>query len=217
MDFLITFIEGIASFISPCVLPVIPAYLSYFGVKSKSTKKAIINSLSFILGFSIVFVLLGVFAGSFGRLVHNYINYLNIVLGVLLIIMGINYMGLIFIKALNKTKGMQKRDTDLTIITSLLFGIFFSLTWTPCIGAFLSSALVMASTTGSVLKGALLLFIYSLGLGLPFIVTTIFMEKIKKTFDFIKKHYNIINKISGLILVIYGIYIIVSGIAGIIN
>lgn len=212
MDYLITFVEGIASFISPCVLPVIPVYISYFATESKSSKKAVINSLSFVFGFSVIFVLLGVFAGSFGNLVHEYSSYINIILGVLLIIIGLNYMGVIFIKILNKTKGVKKGNTDLTIFTSLLFGMLFSLTWTPCIGAFLSSALIMASTSGSILKGAVLLLIYSIGLGVPFIITTLFMEKIKGTFDFIKKHYNIINKISGSILVLYGVFNVINGI-----
>ncbi len=217
MEYLITFVEGIASFISPCVLPMIPVYLSYFMAESKSTKKALINSLGFVLGFSIIFILLGVFAGSFGRLIHSYSNYINIVLGVLLTVIGLNYMGVIFVKFLNKTKGMKQRDTNLTFITSTLFGMLFSLTWTPCIGAFLSSALILASSTGSVLKGALLLFIYSVGLGLPFIVTTLFMEKIKGTFDFIKKHYNIINKIAGGFLILYGCFNIINGIIGIVK
>ncbi len=212
MDFLITFVEGIASFISPCVLPVIPVYISYFASDSKSTKKAIMNSFGFVFGFSIIFILLGVFAGSFGKLVHSYSNYINIILGLLLIVMGLNYMEVIFIKILNKTNGIKRRNTDLTLFTSILFGILFSLTWTPCIGAFLSSALVMASTSGSILKGALLLLIYSIGLGLPFIITTLFMEKIKVTFDFIKKHYNIINKFAGSILVLYGIFNVMNGV-----
>ena len=95
------------------------------------------------------------------------------------------------------------------------FGIIFSLTWTPCVGAFLSSALILASTTGSILKGAILLSLYSLGLAIPFIITALFLEKLKKTFDFIKKHYSIINKICGSILILFGIYKLVFGLIGI--
>ncbi|MCM1052945.1 MAG: cytochrome c biogenesis CcdA family protein [Ruminococcus sp.] len=217
MEYLITFIEGLASFISPCVLPVIPIYISYFATESKSSKKSLINSLGFITGFSIIFILLGVFAGTFGKIIHTYADYVNIVLGIFLIIIGLNYMGVILIKFLNKTKEIKKSSKDLTFITSLLFGIFFSLSWTPCVGAFLSSALILASTTGSVLKGALLLLIYSLGLGIPFIITTLFIEKVKITFNFIKKHYNIINKIAGSILVLSGIWNVINGIIGILN
>ncbi len=217
MEYVITFIEGIASFISPCVLPVIPIYISYFATESKSMKKSIINSLGFICGFSIIFILLGVFAGTFGKFVHHYTSYINIIFGLFLIAVGLNYIGVIFIKFLNKTKGSNQDKRNLTFITSVLFGIIFSLSWTPCVGAFLSSALIMASTTGSVLKGASLLLIYSLGLAIPFIITTLFLEKMKKTFDFIKKHYNIINKICGSILVLSGLWYLISGIIEIIK
>lgn len=217
MEYLITFIEGIASFISPCILPVIPIYISYFGAGNKSSKKAIINSIGFIGGFSLIFILLGIFASTLGKIVHTYANYINIILGLFLIIIGLNYMGLIFVKLLNKTKGIKQNNKDLNIISSILFGIMFSLSWTPCVGAFLSSALILASTTGSILKGAILLSLYSLGLAIPFIITTIFIEKIKKTFDFIKKHYNIINKIAGSILVLSGLWNIIKGILGIIS
>ena len=217
MEYLITFIEGIASFISPCILPVIPIYISYFATESKSMKKSIINSLGFVCGFSIIFILLGVFAGTFGKFVHEYTDYINIIFGIFLIIIGLNYIGVLFIKFLNKTKGTNQEKKNLTFITSVLFGIIFSLSWTPRVGAFLSSALILASTTGSVLKGATLLLIYSLGLAIPFIVTTLFLEKMKSTFDFIKKHYNIINKISGSILILSGVWYTITGIIGIIG
>ena len=217
MEYIITFIEGIASFISPCILPVIPIYISYFATESKSMKKSIINSLGFVCGFSIIFILLGVFASTFGKFVHEYTDYINIIFGIFLIIIGLNYIGVLFIKFLNKTKGTNQEKKNLTFITSVLFGIIFSLSWTPCVGAFLSSALILASTTGSVLKGATLLLIYSLGLAIPFIVTTLFLEKMKSTFDFIKKHYNIINKISGSILILSGGWYTITGIIGIIG
>ena len=217
MEYLITFVEGIASFISPCILPVIPIYISYFATESQSMKKSIINSLGFTFGFSIIFILLGVFASTFGKLVHQYADYINIVFGIFLIILSLNYIGILFIKFLNKTKETKTKKENLTFITSLLFGIIFSLSWTPCVGAFLSSALILASTMGNVFKGALLLLIYSLGLAIPFIVTTLFLEKMKSTFDFIKKHYNIINKISGSILLISGVWYLIKGIIGIIS
>lgn len=217
MEYIITFIEGIASFISPCILPIIPIYISYFATESKNTKTSIINSIGFVSGFSVVFILLGIFASSFGKLIHQFSNQMNIIFGLFLIIIGLNYLGVIFIKFLNKTKGIKQDNKNLTFITSIIFGIVFSLSWTPCVGAFLSSALILASTTGSIIKGAILLLLYSLGLAIPFIITTIFLEKLKTTFDFIKKHYNIINKVSGSILLICGIWNILIGIIGIIK
>ncbi len=217
MEFIITFIEGFASFISPCVLPVIPVYISYFAKESKSEKISLTNSLGFTSGFTLVFILLGVFASTFGKIITKYSNYVNIIFGIFLIIISLNYMGFIFIKFLNRTKGIEAKKKDLNFITSLLFGMIFSLSWTPCVGAFLSSALVLASTTGSVLKGALLLLTYSLGLAIPFILTTFLLEKLKKTFDFIKKNYNIINKIAGCIIMLTGLWNIINGIIGIIK
>ncbi len=217
MEYLITFVEGIASFISPCVLPVIPIYISYFATESKSTKKSLINSIGFVCGFSIVFILLGVFAGTFGKFIHQYANYVNILFGLFLLVIGLNYIGVIFIKFLNKTKGINQDKKNLNFVTSVLFGMIFSLSWTPCVGAFLSSALILASTMGSVFKGAILLLLYSLGLAIPFIVTTLFLEKMKTTFDFIKKHYNIINKISGSILILSGLWNIILGIIGLVK
>lgn len=212
MEYIVTFIEGIASFISPCVLPVIPIYISYFGTESKNTKKELINSLGFVSGFSIIFILLGIFAGTFGKLVYEYSSYINIFLGIFLLIIGLNYIGIMQIKFLNKTKGIKHSKKDLKFLTSLLFGMIFSLSWTPCVGAFLSSALILAGTSGSILKGAILLLLYSLGLGVPFIITTLFLEKVKTTFDFIKKNYNIINKLAGSILLLCGAWNIIKGI-----
>ena len=215
MEYFITFIEGVASFVSPCVLPVIPIYISYFATGSKSSKKTLLNALGFVCGFSIIFILLGVFAGTFGKFIHEYVDYFNIIFGVFLIFIGLNYMGFLIIKIFNKTKGIQTENKNLNFITSFVFGAIFSLTWTPCVGAFLSSALILASTTGSILKGAILLSLYSLGLAIPFIITALFLEKLKKTFDFIKKHYSIINKICGSILILFGIYKLIFGLIGI--
>ena len=208
MDYLLIFIEGLASFISPCVLPMLPMYISYFAGQDKSKNKTIINSIGFVLGFSFVFILLGVFASTFGRIVNFYSNYINIIVGIIIILFGLHYAGILNINVLNKTKGIKYSNKDLSFITSALFGMFFSITWTPCVGVFLSSALMMSATQGSIIQGLLMLVLYSLGLGIPFIITAIFLEKLKTTFDFIKQHYNIINKISGIILIISGLIII---------
>lgn len=217
MEYIITFVEGFASFISPCVLPMVPLYISYFAVKSKNSKKTLLNAIGFVTGFSLIFILLGVFASSFGQFIQEYSSYLNIIFGLFLIVIGLNYIGVIFVKFLNQTKGIKEKVKNFNFLTSLLFGIIFSLTWTPCVGAFLSGALILASTTGSVLKGTILLLLYSLGLAIPFIITTLFLERMKQTFNFIKKHYNIINKISGSILLIFGVWKLIEGIIGIIG
>ena len=208
MDFFVIFIEGFASFLSPCVLPMLPMYVSYFASQDKGLKRTVINSLGFVLGFTIIFVLLGIFAGTLGKVITANSRYINIVFGIIVILFGMHYMGILNIKILNKSKGIQKSKDKLSFFSAILFGMVFSACWTPCVGIFLSSALMMSATSQSIFKGGLMLFIYSIGLGIPFILTSIFLERLKSTFNYIKKHYNIINKIAGIILIISGIILI---------
>lgn len=208
MDYLLIFVEGFASFISPCVLPMLPMYISYFAGQDKSIKKTMINAIGFVLGFTILFILLGVFASTLGKIIQNYNNYINIAMGIIVILFGLHYMGIFHIKLLDKTKGIKQTKKDISFFSAILFGMLFSVCWTPCVGVFLSSALLMSATYGSILQGIIMLLLYSLGLGIPFIITAAFLEKLKTTFNFIKKHYNIINKMAGIVLIVSGIVII---------
>ncbi len=209
MDYLLTFIEGIASFISPCLLPMLPIYISYFiGEDNKKTSKAVINSIGFVLGFSIVFLILSIFASSFGVLISKYIRYIKIIFGIIIILLGLNYMEILSLKFINKSKSMNINSKNMNFVKSILFGILFSISWTPCIGTFLSSALLLVAKQQNIIKGIFLMLLYSIGLGIPFIVSVVLIEKLKKTFNFIKKHYNKIKVLSGLILMYMGIYII---------
>ena len=235
MDYVLTFIEGFASFISPCMLPMIPIYLSYFigengktsNYKSKvvnneekkeennkeervdtSSNKVLLNSIGFVIGFTIVFLLLGIFANSFGRILNENIKYIKIVFGVMIIIFGLNYMEIFKIGFLNKTKMKSIDKKNFTFIKSILFGILFSCSWTPCIGTFLSSALLLVANSNSIVKGIIMMLLYSLGLGIPFIISAIFIDKLKNVFNFIKSHYVVIKKVSGIILIVSGIYTI---------
>lgn len=209
MEYLLTFIEGIASFISPCLLSMIPIYISYFvGKDEKKTNKAVINSIGFVCGFSIVFLVLSIFASSFGVFVSEYIKYIKIVFGIIIILLGLNYMEILNLKIINKSRVMNKNAKDLNFIKSVLFGIFFSISWTPCIGTFLSSALLLIAKQQDILKGIVLMLLYSIGLGIPFVISVVLIEKLKSAFNFIKKHYDKIKIISGIILIGMGIYII---------
>ena len=209
MDYLFTFIEGIASFISPCVLPMLPIYISYFiGEDNKKVSKAVINSIGFVLGFTIVFIVLSILASRFGGIISNNIKYVKILFGIIIILLGLNYMEILKIKLLNKTKGINKKVKDLNFFKALVFGMLFSISWTPCIGTFLASALLLIAKNQDMVKGILLMLIYSVGLGIPFIISAVLLEKLKEVFNFIKKHYDIIKKISGVILIIMGIYMI---------
>ena len=209
MEYLFTFLEGIASFISPCLLPMLPIYISYFiGEEEKKSSKKIINALGFVIGFTLVFLILSIFASSLGMIISENIRYIKIVFGVIIIFLGLNYMEAINIKFLNKTKVIDADKKNLNFLKAILFGAIFSISWTPCIGTFLSSALLLVAKHQDMLKGILLMLVYSIGLGIPFVVSVALIEKLKQVFNVIKKNYNIIKKVSGVILIVIGIYTI---------
>lgn len=213
MQYLISFLEGIITFVSPCLLPMLPIYISYFAGGSENKKKTIRNAFGFVLGFTIVFVLLGAFAGTMGHLLLEYKNVVNIVTGAIVVIFGLNYIGILKIGFLNNSRKMAYSGQNTGFGASIIFGIVFSIGWTPCVGAFLGSALMLASQRGSLLQGMLMLIAYSIGLGIPFILSAILIDKLKGTFQFIKKHYNVINKIAGVFLVIIGV-VMMTGFMG---
>ena len=209
MDYVFTFLEGIASFISPCLLPMLPIYISYFiGEDDKNTSKAVINASGFVLGFTVVFLILSIFASQLGIFISSNIKYIKIVFGIIIILFGLNYMEIFKIKFLNKSKVINANTKNLNFIKAMLFGILFSISWTPCIGTFLSSALLLVAKQQDMIKGILLMIVYSIGLGIPFIISVALIEKLKEMFDYIKKNYNAIKKISGIILIIMGAYTI---------
>lgn len=213
MHFFIAFLEGIVTFISPCLLPMLPVYVSYFaGGGERTTAKTLKNALGFVTGFTIIFVILGALAGTIGGLLVKYQTILNIVTGLIVIFFGLNYLGVF---KLNKFKGIQKngKTTNLGFFSSVLFGMIFSVGWTPCVGAFLGSALMLASQQGHVISGILMLAAYSCGLGLPFIASAVLIDKLKQTFNFIKKNYRIIDIISGILLIAIGI-MMMTGLTG---
>ena len=209
MEYLLTFLEGLASFISPCLLPMLPIYISYFmGEDGNGKKKAVLNSIAFVLGFTLVFLTLSIFANVAGNIISRYIRNIKIVFGIIIIILGFNYMEILKLKFLNKTKGIKIKDKNLNFFKAMIFGILFSISWTPCIGTFLASALFLIAKEQELVKGILLMILYSIGLGIPFIISAILIEKLKEVFDFIKKNYKKVKIISGLILIIMGLYMI---------
>lgn len=209
MDYILTFLEGIASFISPCLLPMVPIYISYFiGEDDNNNKKAILNSVGFVLGFTTIFLILSIFASQLGAVLSSNIRYIKIFFGAVIILFGLNYMGLLNIKFLNKSKVKNMDTKNFNFFKAMLFGILFSVSWTPCIGTFLSSALLLIAKEQDMLKGIIMMLLYSIGLGIPFIISAILIEKLKNVFDFIKKHYNVIKRISGVILIGAGVYMI---------
>lgn len=202
MQYLITFLEGIISFISPCMLPMLPIYISYFAGKADKKQNTVIRVIAFVLGFTAIFTLLGVFSGTLGALLKEYQTAVNVVCGAVIVIFGLSYLEVIRIPLF---KGMSKKAEVNGIFSAFLFGVIYSVSLTPCVGAFLGSALMMASTSGSALQGAVLLLVYSLGLGVPFIISAILIEKLNTAFSFIKAHYRAVNLISGIFLIAVGI------------
>ena len=220
MEYFILFLEGITTFISPCLLPMLPIYISYFaGGNERKTARTLVNAIGFVLGFTVMFVLMGALAGTLGSFLTANRIAVNIIMGIIVIFFGLNFLG-IFKLNLFKGSSVSANTENMGFISALVFGFVFSIGWTPCVGAFLGSALVLASLEGSMLTGVLMLLVYSLGLGLPFIASALLIDKLKGAFDFIKKNYKIINIISGAFLVLVGILMVfglLDGLLGILS
>jgi len=189
----------------------IPIYVSYFAggdIDNKNYKnRALISSIAFVAGFTFVFTLLGVAAGTVGVIFNKYMREINIVSGTIMIIFGLNYLGIINIGLLNKSFKIDNPtgNKKSSIMSAILFGMIFGIGWTPCVGPFLGSALMIASNSTNVFMGASMLLTYSLGLGIPFVLSALLIDSLKTTFDFIKRNYKTINRISGVFLIIIGI------------
>lgn len=202
MQFVITFLEGLISFISPCMLPLLPLYISYFAGGADKKHRVFLRALSFVAGFTLVFSLLGLFAGTLGAFLARYRTAVNIISGLIVVVFGLSYLDII---KLPFFKGMQNGRMANSVISAFLFGIVYSVSLTPCIGAFLGSALMLASVSGTALRGVMLLVTYSLGLGVPFVISAVLIEKLNSAFAFIKKHYRVINICCGLFLIEVGV------------
>ena len=205
MQFILLFLEGIITFISPCLLPMLPIYVSYFAASEVNGRKTFTNAIGFVLGFTMVFTIMGAFAGSMGRLIRDYATILNIGTGLIVIVFGLNFLGILNIGFLNRISHKNAAVKNFGFFSAMLLGFVFSISWTPCVGAFLGSALLMASLQGSSLQGILMLLTFSLGLGIPFVVSAILIDQLKGAFDFIKRNYRIINFLSGGLLIVVGL------------
>ncbi len=205
MQYVISFLEGIITFLSPCLLPMLPIYLSYFaGGGQRSLRKTLSGAVGFVLGFTVIFVLMGALAGTLGSLLKRYQTLLNVISGLVVIFFGLSFLG-VFRLTLFRGSGRTAHTGSTGFFSALVFGIVFSLGWTPCVGAFLGSALMLASRQGHVLEGMGMLLAYSLGLGIPFLLSALLIDYLKSAFDWIKRHYRVINLISGCLLILIGI------------
>jgi cytochrome c-type biogenesis protein len=215
ISLLAAFTAGLISFVSPCVLPLIPAYLSFIsGVsveemksrdkKSQVLKKVSLNTLLFILGFSVVFVALGASATFFGEFLLAKLSLFNKIAGAIIMILGLHLLGVFRIRFLNYEKRFHTQSRPLGLLGSFLIGLAFAFGWTPCIGPILAGILCLAANQGTVTKGILLLSFYSLGLGIPFFVTAVSFHSFLSVFGWIKKHFRTVEIISGSFLIIIG-------------
>lgn len=180
----------------------LPIYISYLAGESGNKRKTMLHSIMFVAGFSIVFCLLGVFAGSLGLLLSKYRVFVNIITGLVVILFGLSYLDIVKLPFFNgNTRAMKVNNA----LSAFVFGMIFSISLSPCVGAFLGSALMLASASGTVLRGVLLLLSYSLGLSIPFLISSLLINELKSVFSKIKRHYKIINMASGIFLIIVGI------------
>ncbi len=213
---LIAFSAGLLSFISPCVLPLVPSYITYITgvsfkeltdaeVRSKVRWATIFHSLFFIMGFSIIFILMGASASYLGQLLAQYQYWIMKAGGVLIILLGIHFTGIINIPFLQMEKRFEMRKKPLGYAGSFLVGVVFAAGWTPCIGPILSTILIYASTSKSFTTGILLLTYYSIGLGIPFFLSSLAFNSFLSAFDKIKRYMRVITFISGLFLIAIGI------------
>lgn len=215
ITYLGAFLGGILSFLSPCILPLIPSYVSYItgvsfddfrsGNKTLIRKLTIINSSAFIIGFSSVYILLGVFSSFVGYILSAYYDVIRIVGGIIIIFFGLYVMGIIKINVLSTEHRIHLHSKPHGWLGSFIIGLAFGAGWTPCIGPILGSILLYAGTSGSVGYGFKLLVVYSAGLGIPFMVTALAINTFLSHYGAIQKYMRLIMILSGLLLIAFGI------------
>lgn len=210
---------GFISFLSPCILPLIPSYMAFItGISleelshEKNLKRVrkivIINSLLFILGFSIIFIALGASATFIGKFLSRNIRWFEIVGGCVVILLGLHFIGIFRLKFLNREKKIHLKDKPLGFIGTILVGMAFGAGWTPCVGPILGAILTMAATTQNIFKGIVLLAFYSVGLGLPFLISGLIIHKFFEYFKAVRKYFKVITAVGGILLIILGVLLI---------
>ena len=183
----------------------LPLYISYFaGGGERSTGRTLKGALGFVTGFTVVFVAMGALAGTVGSFLRQYQTVVNILSGLTVIFFGLNFLGVFKLNLFRGSSRSVKTD-NMGFFSAMVFGVIFSIGWTPCVGVFLGSALMLASQQGHVVEGMLMLLVYSLGLGIPFVLSAVLIDYLKSAFNWIKKNYQIINLVSGGFLVFVGI------------
>ncbi len=218
---LLAFFAGLASFISPCVLPIVPGYLSFISgvtfeemsassARSEVRRRIFLNSVFFVVGFSLVFIALGASATFIGQVLRDQLHLITRIAGAVIIVFGLHMTGLFKIPFLNYEKRFHAKGRPLGAAGALVVGLAFAFGWTPCIGPILASILAVASQQESVAKGIILLTAYSAGLGIPFVLAGVSITVFYGPFNKLKQHLPKIEMISGILLVIVGILIMTN-------
>ena len=218
VSYLAAFVGGFLSFVSPCVLPLIPGYLSFVsGVSMEefrlgtattaSRRRLVVASLAFVAGFSLVFIALGASASAIGSFLMSRLPLLGKIAGVLIIIFGLHTMGVFRLRILDTEKRVQTERKPTSLLGAMLVGVAFAFGWTPCIGPILGTILVMAGRKETISEGVLLLTVYSAGLGIPFLLTSLAVNRFFGASARIRKHYHTIEVASGVLLVAIGVLI----------
>jgi cytochrome c-type biogenesis protein len=216
---LAAFLAGILSFLSPCVLPLVPGYVSLISGATVEDLRSddrnmlgtvMLHSLTFILGFSVVFIALGAVATSIGQLANEYHNLLAKVAGVIVIVFGLHLTGLLKIKALYADKRLHDVKGGSSALGSFAIGFAFAFGWTPCIGPILATILLFASAQNTVFKGVLLLAVYSLGLAVPFLLTSLGVDRFLGFYSKFRRHLRTVEVLSGVLLIAVGVLIFMN-------
>ncbi|WP_041608217.1 cytochrome c biogenesis protein CcdA [Halobacteroides halobius] len=207
MSVVVAFMAGVASFVSPCVLPLVPAYIGYItgSAIDKGRLFTVVRALGFVIGFSIIFITMGASASYIGRLFSQYKLLFTKVSGILIIIFGLHMTGLFKLKLLYQEFRVQGPRQATNWFSSILMGMAFAAGWIPCVGTVLGSILLYAGAEATLKTGVLLLTAYSLGLGLPFILTAIFINQFSNFSNHINNYLPIISKFSGVIMIVFGV------------
>lgn len=218
IGYITAFLGGLLSFLSPCVLPLIPSYVSFItgisfddfktGDKARLRRLTLINSFAFVFGFSTVFVLLGVSSSYIGKLFAVYYDHIRIIGGIIIIVFGLYVMGVLKLNFLASDKRVHLHSKPRGHFGSFIVGLTFGAGWTPCIGPILGSILLIASTTGSAMQGFKLLLVYSLGLAIPFMATSLAINSFLSHYSSIQKYMRVIMFLSGLLLIGFGVILL---------
>ncbi|WP_282608555.1 cytochrome c biogenesis CcdA family protein [Pelagibius sp. Alg239-R121] len=211
------FVAGLLSFLSPCVLPLVPPYICFIsGVSYEELAdgsgqgiagRAARSALAFVLGFSVVFVALGASASAIGQLFASYVDVLSYLAGAVIIVMGLHFLGLFRIAFLYREARLHLERKPVGLIGAFVIGLTFAFGWTPCVGPVLAAILFIAGSEDTVVQGASLLSVYSLGIGVPFLLAALFASQFVQLMSRFRRHLGLVEKISGLLLVLTGVLI----------